>query len=526
MYLQHPIFPLIMTIFTLFMIIIQSIQNEKLLKGRFITAIINVILAVAVYILYFNIIEKNNLLLKIYFYYSIFTYVFYFFVFISVFRTSTLKANHYQLFVKSIRESRWNAYYIVDKRERIKDISQTFLEELDMKKEEVIGKKLFNIFNKSIRFLQYNGTEINNRQLENYYLEYRKNAKVGDSEIEEIVVSNFEGKQVIFKLVMQPVYVLGKYKGRIVVGERKTDFDLLGVEKKLNEKNKHLESIQSKFIATLEISKEGLYYADLDARAVWVSDTLKTLIGLPDNSLELNDFRKLIYPDDLNAYMALLANLSLSKQNYYIKYRLLANGTYIWVEERGKRVFDDPYTTTIMGTINPINAKHFRNTNIEILDMLGTEHDLLVKMNNLVTNDHYFYTMLIELKNIPHINESHGWEVGNMALAEYIKQMYTSFITENGGIYRLTGLKFAVIITDPRKMDYLQKGIRVKETFLNYQMSYGSILLDLSVFGGISISKEDGNTAEQLLDAANEALKIAKNPHFSYQAVFYKDLEK
>ena len=51
--------------------------------------------------------------------------------------------------------------------------------------------------------------------------------------------------------------------------KRKTDFDLLAVEKELNERSGELESIRHKFIATLELSEEGLFYIDLDERTIW-----------------------------------------------------------------------------------------------------------------------------------------------------------------------------------------------------------------------------------------------------------------
>jgi len=524
LFLQHPIFPLIMTVFTLFMVVIQSIQSEKLLKKRFYLSTLNIVIAITIFVMYEKIIAGKETYEKLYSYYTLFIYFIYFIIFTSAFKTSSLKANHYQLFVKSIKESKFNAYYVVDRKERIKDISQSLLDELDLEKDEVIGKKLFNVFNKSIRFTQMNGTEINNRKLESYYADYKKKAKIGDSEIEEFVVINFEGQQVIIKLVMQPVFVLGKYRGRIVVGEKKTDFDLLGVEKKLTESNRDLESIKLKFIATLEISKEGLFYVDLDDSLIWASDTLVKILSLPSNSMDVNDFRKRIYPEDLNTYLSVISGLSLSKQQYYIKYRMLQDGNYIWVEERGKKIFDDKYTTTIMGSLNPVSTKHFKQSNIEVMDTLGDYHDLLVKMKSLLNHDSYFYVLLVELKNIPIINEEYGWDVGNMLMAEYINKMKLSFITENGGIYRMTGLKFVILVTDPRKMDFIQKGIRTKETFLNLAMQYGSINTELEVFAGISISKEDGNKEEHLYQAAEEALKIAKNPKYSHQGVFYKDL--
>lgn len=526
MFLQNPIFPLIMAIFTLFVTIINSIQNERLTKKSLSFSTLNMFFAILVFVFYPTYIESNYLYKEIYSYYSLFVYFYFFIIFLFAFKTAILKANHYQLFVKSIRESNWNAYYIVDRREKVKDISQSFLDELGVEKNEIVGKKLFTVLNKIIRFQQLNGAEITNKQLEHYYANYRKEAKIGDSEIQELVMLNFEGEQVIFKLYMQPVYALGKYRGRIVVGEKKTDFDLLGVEKKLSKSEQTLESIRLKFISTLEISKEGLFSIDLDEKTMWLSSALMKILNLPSSTMNLSDFRNLIYPDDLKNYLTTIGELSLSKQHYTIRYRILKDGHYNWFEERGKRIFDDRYTTTIMGSINPVPVKHFRATNIEVLDVLEGYHQLLVKLNKLVEEDRYFYLMLIELTNIPEINNQYGWEVGNMIMAEYIAKMRSSFVTENGDIYRISGLKFVVIVTNPNKMDTLNKGIRQNPKLLNLDISYGSIKTELIVHAGITISKEDFVQEEKLYQAAEEALKIAKNDKVTHQGIFYMDIKK
>ena len=525
MFLQNPIFPLIMTIFTLFVTIINSIQNEKLTKKSLSFSSLMLIISITTFVIYPSFIEGDDLHEEVYSYFSLFVYLYFFIIFILAFKTAILRANHYQLFVKSIRESNWNAYYIVDSKERVKDISQSFLEELGIEKSEVIGKKIFTTFNKTIRYQQLNGAPITNKQLEHYYNNYKKEAKIGDSEVQELVILNFEGEQIIFKLYMQPVFALGKYRGRIVVGEKKTDFDLLGVEKKLSKSEQTLESIRLKFISTLEISKEGLFSIDLDDKSIWASSGLINILDLPSSHMNLNDFRNLIHEDDLKAYLTTIGELSLSKQRYTIRYRILKNGSYIWVEERGKRIFDDHYTTTIMGTLNPINVKHFRASNIEALDTLEGYHQLLVKLARLIKEDRYFYLMLLELTNIPTINDNYGWDVGNMIMAEYITKMRNSFVTENGEIFRISGLKFVVIVTNPNKMDTLNKGIRQNEKLLNLDVKYGSINTELIVHAGISISKEDFVVEEKLYQAAEEALKIAKNDKVTHQGIFYKDIK-
>jgi PAS domain-containing protein len=244
-------------------------------------------IAVMVFVMYNTLILGVSVYEDAYIIFNFFVYLVFILVLFSTFKTAILKANHYQLFVKSIKNSKWNAYYVVDAKEKIRDMSSSLLHELNLEKEDIIGKKFFSVLNKTIRFTKLNGQEINNRSLETYFLNYKEHAKPGDSEVQELTFLNFDGNPVILHMVMQPVYVLGKYKGRICVGEKKTDFDLLAVEKELNERSTELESIRHKFIATLEISEEGLFYIDLDERTIWASDALVSMLQLPGNTLDL-----------------------------------------------------------------------------------------------------------------------------------------------------------------------------------------------------------------------------------------------
>ena len=521
--IQHPIYIIVVAVITLILVVVSSIQFEKILKFQMGLSFLNIAISL-VSIFVFEKIRENTTMTWIYIGFTVFVYLLFLGTFYSMFKTSTLKANHYQLFVKSIKNSKWNAYYVVDKKERIKDMSTSFLIELGLEKEEVMGKKLFSVFNKTVRFIKLNNKEVNNRMLESYYSDFKNQAKPGYEEIDEIIMLNNEGVQVLFKLVTQPVYSLGKYKGRICVGEKRTDYDLLSVEKELNETSNELESIRYKFIATLEISKEGLFYIDLDQKTIWASDTLVEMLKLSNNQLNITDFRRRINADDLQKYLNVLSELTISKTDYQTSYRIMVDSRYIWVREKGKRLFEDTSGSYIMGTLNPMQTKHFMSSNIPILDDLGNHYEMMVFMHSLFQESKYFELVLFKLKNIPQINEDHGRDVGNMLMAEYIKNMFSTFITESGKIFRVSGLEFAAIITDTRKMGVLHQGIKQKKTFLNLSMEYGSINVELNVFAGIASGGGDGTHEQEVYQQAVQALKIAENPQFENQGCYYKDI--
>jgi GGDEF domain-containing protein len=111
-----------------------------------------------------------------------------------------------------------------------------------------------------------------------------------------------------------------------------------------------------------------------------------------------------------------------------------------------------------------------------------------------------------------------------MLMAEYIKKLRTTFVSESGDIFRVSGIEFAVTITDPRKMDVLAQGIKSNKTFLNLVMQYGSISAELEVFAGIAVGGSDAHDEHKLYQASLQALKIAENPQFAAHGCYYKDI--
>ena len=86
--------------------------------------------------------------------------------------------------------------------------------------------------------------------------------------------------------------------------------------------------------------------------------------------MDLTDFRRLIEPEDLKKYLALLGDLTINKTQYSTSYRIKVKGNYIWFKEKGKRLFEDVNSAIIMGTLNPMKTKHFQASHIDILDLL------------------------------------------------------------------------------------------------------------------------------------------------------------
>jgi hypothetical protein len=159
----HPIYLFIFSILMLIMIILQSLQQEKVFVLRLIFVFVFVFGNALLTYLTFNetiVLEAlSTLNQQLYLAYTILVFFILLLLILSLFKSSTLKSNHYALFIKAMKNSKFNMYFILDQKDKLKDISIGFLNELGLEKEDSLGKKLNQILSKTIRLQQLNNED-------------------------------------------------------------------------------------------------------------------------------------------------------------------------------------------------------------------------------------------------------------------------------------------------------------------------------------------------------------------------------
>jgi len=498
----HPIFLLIFSLLMLVMIILQSLQQEKVFVIRlvfvFVFVLANAVLTYLTANMTINLNSLSTLNQQFYLGYTIFVFLILIFLIISLFKSSSLKANHYALFVKAMKNSKFNMYFIVDQKEKIKDLSIGFLNEIGMEKEDTINKKFNHILSKTIRLQQLNNQDASSKDLQNFFSTYKKTVKPSQTDILELIFLNALGERSLIRFILQPVFVFSSYKGVVAVGEKKTDIELIAVEKELEQSNQELESIRHKFIAVLELTKEGLFSIDLNKQEIWLNEPASTLFKLNPDINPYETFLHRLVKEDQEKRESILNRLTYEAPTYEFKYRILKENQTIWVIEKGKYLFDHQEEKIIMGTIQEVQTKHFLASNIDILDGLKTYHDIEIDLQKKQHNRQFYDLLYISMHNINDLNLKHGRDVGNMFISEYIKQMKKTFISESGDIYRMSGSRFIIMITDPRRVEQIEKGLQSGAHFMDVTLQYGNIRDQLQVNAVMMESTLINNISEAL----------------------------
>ena len=505
------------------MVLFHSLQKGKAHKGLLIGTGINLLVTIIWILLYEKVVLNSETLKIIFGIYLLLLLVLFVLLLAVYILISNQKNSGYDQFIDSLNKTTWNVYFVCDKNDRIKEMSDSLLVELGLKKADVLGQKAFDIFDKTIRFTKVDDTDMTNKTLREYYNKFSKSSRPNEEYRREIFFQNCNGQTVVFNLIEKPLFVGKKYRGRLNIGQKKTDQVLASIEKELVDRNQDLESIQYKFIAALEL--EGIFFNDLDTNYIWGNDILVRDLALKDNNISAFDYKQLIHPEDLSIYVNLLDNLTEEHPHYRITYRIKVNGQYEFVKESGKRIFEDSNSRVILGFAKKLKSKFFEKTNVEEVDMVKSFDDLMNDLDTLYREHRIFQLVCINLTTLPEINARSGRQVGNLIMGEYLKKLRDSFLTESSDIYRAGGLVFYFTITDNRKMELFRRAIESDHNAMNLTMNYGNIRAELKVNLGIAEATDDGLNKEELIRNCNLAINTALNPNYKNNYAYYRQLK-
>ena len=260
----NPYILIIISFLNIFFVITKMIKKEKIKPGLLISFIgFFLVTCMLSYMKIIKIFNGNEIFEKGYFIYNVIVLIAFLVLVITDFKYCLIKNNHQNMFLKTLKESKNNIFFAINKNNRIIDISDGMCEELNVLRKDVIGKKFTTIINQTVRIVELNQNKMNNLQFESYFKDYKKNSKENNAEQKiELKLSNYNGVEIIFHLTVQGIYLFNKYKGYTAIGEKKTDWELLEVERKYKRNKHELETVQNKFISILEVMNEGLFEID------------------------------------------------------------------------------------------------------------------------------------------------------------------------------------------------------------------------------------------------------------------------
>lgn len=508
----QPLIPLLLGVVLLLMMIKQSLVRKKLLKGRLIFTFL-IVLGCALILAFYSEItqtEKNQTIIQycllgldgiIAVLYIIFTEI-----------SSSREQFNKELFL-TLDSSK--LYVLVDSKNRIKEISKKFLEDLEVTEEEVYKKNLFEVIEKKYQIFKLNGTEVSLEDLNIYF----SSPDTKDTSL-NLEIHDNHGDVCAYYLHQRPIQVLGSFRGRIYIGDKKDTQQLVGMEKNLAQSADELDMIKSRFMTILEKTNEGIFFEDLTANSIWVNDVLKKQLCFNYNELSLEEFESNIHPEDLAMYKEKHAGINNIHPRYTLSYRYNTGTRYAYIKEEGTRITNGK-TIELCGIIRALEGQKLEKSDTGLEAFQG-EPEMLSAIQRLYREEQTFQIVLIKLTSIDKTNQEKGRTFGDMVIAEYIKWITKRYVDANL-IYRTSGLEFVAVVTDYRKMEKMKNDLLNGERILHMNVDYGTVKTKVEALMAICYSTE-AKDAKDAIKKTKEALRFCSKEQYNANFAYYKDI--
>lgn len=516
--LQHPIIPLILSVIAVIVVIKQCFIAHKFMKVKILLSFLIVFLNVLV-LAFYKSIESDVLLLNIVNWGLIAIDVVVGFIIISTINYSHSKDTLQAKLTNSINQTKY--YVLLDKKDRITDISSLFLSDLEAQKEDVLGKNFFDVLETKYFIVAFNNVECSRKDIKKYYNELLLNINGETKSTMELELIDENKEDCAF--YFEETFILSsnnKYKGKILFGDKKNEEVLIGMENEINKTSKELDIIRSRFVTILEKTSEGIFFNDLKQGFIWFNDYLVTKLSLSGNTIDTDTFLSYIHPDDIALYKEKMKQITSKDGDYSISYRFYNGSSYNFIKEEGARISSGK-AIELCGIMSVIDNYRFEKTDT-VLDNIQTEPEMLARLNTLTNMQHPFLAIHFEISSIPEINDKYGRAIGNLMINDYVEFIKTKFVNDNQ-IYRISGLQFVAFVTDLRKMDVLRNNLMNNEKMLHVPAKYMNETITTEVYMGISYSSDTPNPKDVLVNA-QKALKFSKNKQVRSNYIYFREI--
>lgn len=402
-----------------------------------------------------------------------------------------------------------NYFMYLDKKNRIIDISKSFLSFLNVTPSDAYKEDFSILLTRRFSNFDINGIEYNQSNVEHIF----DNIKTSNKELNlNITCLNLKGNEVKLNLIDRPVLSSkNKFLGHIIYGVSKDSNLIEKTEQDLNIKSTQLEMNKRRFRILLEETQEPIFFVNLDTNSIWANDSFVSQLGFESNGFTKEEFYSRIHPDDLNYYNEKINNLTMSNPRYEIKYRFKKNYDYVYVYEHGKKLYGPQ--TEIVSVMEEIKANLKSVTGEALLDRILDKSELLLALNKISTTSFYF---LVDFKftNIEKINKEYDRKFGDICMNQYLLAIRKAFV-DNDLLFRVDGLEFVFVITDTRKMNKFKSMLESGKLTSNVGDFSGKTVCVETIFGVTNNQRtKDFNV---LVKNVESALTIAeRDPHKKY----------
>ncbi|RAI44569.1 hypothetical protein CH341_08335 [Rhodoplanes roseus] len=278
---------------------------------------------------------------------------------------------------------------------------------------------------------------------------------------------------------------------------------------------------EAEFRLLAETSTDTIVRGDLEGVRLYVSPSVKALLGYDPGDLVGRKAVELTHPDDLPAFWSLMNDVRAGRLDVAVSEQRQRHrdGSWVWMEASLRLTYDtetgqpNGYVASVrdIGRRKELEARLARLATSD--ELTGLPNRMLFAQRLLDAVDQTrrtgccFAVLYMDIDGFKPVNDSLGHQAGDAVLREMATRVRSVLRTDDT-VARLGGDEFAFILRVNRAgaTDVAQRLIAVAERPFRYGDT--DILVGLSI--GIACAPDDGLHPDDLLTRADRALYRAK----------------
>ena len=295
-----------------------------------------------------------------------------------------------------------------------------------------------------------------------------------------------------------------------------TEYDFFELEKSYNDLRDDREKLRQRYLSTISLIDEGIIFYENGTKDVILSDQAHEIFG-GKQSLSFETHALSVSPLDRDEYIKTISKVSKNYLTYEVKYRIAKGDEVHWVLERGHYIGVGS-KKSIIATIKELEVKKFKDTSYFDVDSMYSEDKMYPVLKELTSHKKAFSFIVFELTNLETINEKYGREIGSLMMNEYVKYLKIDYQKDINRMFRLTGIRYAMIIDDYRVYEDFHKNLINSQSPLYTAKIQIAGIKDVIEpnFGVLNIAQKSYDSVE-LLKLANKLLDEAiKSPRKNF----------
>lgn len=286
---------------------------------------------------------------------------------------------------------------------------------------------------------------------------------------------------------------------------------------------------------------EGIWDWDIPNKTFTFSGGLRKILGRPEHEQEgkESEWQQAIHPDDLFRVLTTFEDAVAERTPaYQCEYRIRAkDGSWKWVRARGIIVERDQEHRPLMmtGTMTDITARKeadeltWRHANVDALTGLPNRRlfrerlELEIRKSN--RSSHPLALLFIDLDGFKQVNDLYGHDAGDALLKEAADRI-KSAVRATDTVARLGGDEFTVILSELDNLDHVEFVCQKIIGCLSEGFPVHNETAYISGSIGVSLFPLDGNTSDDMLRKADQAMYAAKKAGKNQFSYFTREMDE